>query len=222
MILRESVPTRAPVRALFGVVLLALIALPGFTDGQPQPDRARTADPAPRDAAPVVAAEGATRVAVDEREQRLQKLEATLEALIKEVKDLRGASGKAPSSQPKPAPRDNPTTASPGNKGYIEYQIAPYVDLAHGKATAPAPDQPVQLTRMTYTLPKDKAEALATLLKDLKAPVLETQVKADGIVVTTTPEAQRVVGEFAGLLQGKVPAMHRTGSSYYPNNPQPK
>jgi hypothetical protein len=220
MILRESVPTRAPVRALFGVVLLALIALPGFTDGQPQPDRVRTADPAPKDDPPVVAGQGVSRVAVDEREQRLQKLEATLEALIKEVRDLRGASGKAPSAQPKPAPRDNPTTAAPGNKDSVEYHVIPYVELAYGKATASAPDQPMHLTRATYTLPKDKAEALATLLKDLKAPVLETQVKTDGIVVTTTPEAQRVVGEFVGLLQGKVLPAHRTNPYQY--NPQPK
>jgi hypothetical protein len=39
-------------------------------------------------------------------------------------------------------------------------------------------------------------------------------VKADAIVVTTTPEGQRIIGEFVGLLQGKTPAAIGNSSSY--------
>lgn len=203
MILRESVPSRAPVRALFGVVLLALIALPGFTDGQDKPPPARTADPAvKKDAPPVdykVPLEA--KPAADEREQRLRKLEVSLEALLKEVKELRAARGTAP---------------APADDIKIEYKRVPVKGDVVWVDKATAPDTPIHLTRVTYTLPKDKADALAALLKDLKSPVVETQAKADGIVVTTTPEAQHVVGEFVGLLQGKVPP---AGAKYPVHSP---
>jgi hypothetical protein len=216
MILRESVPSRAPVRALFGVVLLALIALPGFTDGQAPPVPNRTNNTPDTNAAPAGnftadLAQPAATPAVDQREQRLQKLEANLEALLKEVKELRAAGGKP---TPTPSSAATPSTwKPPTNHGYspLRYQASiEYETWARG-VTAAAAEQPLRLERVTYTLPKDKAEALAALLKDLKAPVLETVVKADGIVVTTTPDAQRVVGEFVGLLHGKVPAPNSTG-----------
>jgi hypothetical protein len=60
------------------------------------------------------------------------------------------------------------------------------------------------LSRTTYKMPKEKAEALATFLKDqVKNPVVETKVDGDSIVVTTTPEAQRTIGNFIGLVQGR-------------------
>jgi beta-lactamase regulating signal transducer with metallopeptidase domain len=208
MILRESVPSRAPVRALFGVVLLALIALPGLTDGQPSADRAPPADNLAQTKQPPVDVKAqhqpapdkgdtAKGPAVDEREQRLRKLEANLEALLKEVKEMRGAAGKTE----KPAqPGLNQTR--PGGQPYGYAPGATSLDRAPEQ-----PGQPISLQRVTYTLPKDKADALAALLKDLKSPEVETQVKADGIVVTTTPEGQRVVGDFVRLLQGQ---LHRS------------
>jgi hypothetical protein len=235
MILRESVPSRAPVRALFGVVLLALIALPGFTDGQDKgadnrlPDLPVAEKAPPANHLPVAdrqpGAKDTKPAAIDEREQRLQKLEATLDALLKEVRQLRNeAAGKAE----KPAPtKDDPKT-KPGGYGYPKIEVRPgeeavYADPKTGKlyyskvAPGEGAGQAVQLTRVTYTLPKDKVEALTALLKGLKTPEVETQVKADGIVVTTTPEAQRVVGEFVGLLQGKLPAAHAGYGSPYGN-----
>jgi beta-lactamase regulating signal transducer with metallopeptidase domain len=209
MILRESVPSRAPLFALFGVVLLALIALPGFSGGQ---DAARTADPTAKPAAPA-ADLPAARAAVDEREQRLQKLEATLDALLKEVKDLRaGSAGKAekPATtgpSPKPTTGSSPYTPMHNpSTGTIEY---------HGTPRVPA-EQPTSLQRVTYNLPGERGKELASLLKDVKAPVLETVVFPDSIVVTTTPEAQRVIGEFVALLQGKLPASKHSGNWGYP------
>jgi beta-lactamase regulating signal transducer with metallopeptidase domain len=205
MILRESVPSRAPVRALCGVVLLALIALPGFSGGQDAPAVGRTPDPFSNKLAPAVAEQPSGRAAVDEREQRLQKLEATLDALLKEVKDLRAASGKAE----KPAKEDSGARTSPYRTPVAESNFNRYAAGFREPA-----GQTTRLERVTYNLPKDKVEALAALLKELKAPEVETQVKADGIVVTTTPEAQRVVAEFVGLLQGKLPAARAAYSTY--------
>jgi len=224
MILRESVPSRAPVRALFGVVLLALIALPGFTDGQPPAEPARTDNKADVNAVPANAVQPAAKQPLDEREQRLQKLEATLETLIKEVKDLRTA-GKT--ANPPKSATDKAQTPPALDAWRIytnQAQVAPNDNEAIGRnyGVAPAAGQPgqsIHLERVSYTLSKDKADALAALLKDLKAPVLETQVKPDGIVVTTTPAAQRIVGEFVGLIQGHTPAGHNKtsqGSPYYP------
>jgi hypothetical protein len=195
-------------------VLLALIALPGFTDGQaPAPqDPARAANTTEvKKELPANAAQPAAKPAVDEREQRLQRLEANLEALLKEVKDLRNAAGKNPPAH-KTAPA-NPTTGNPYQAGntpqFYQVQSYPaanaYYESVVKSGAAPAGGQSIHLERVTYALPKEKAEALAALLKDLKAPVLETQVKPDSIVVTTSPAAQRVVGEFVGLLQGKMP-----------------
>jgi hypothetical protein len=60
------------------------------------------------------------------------------------------------------------------------------------------------LSRTTYKMPKEKAEALASFLKDqVKGQVLETKVDGDSIVVTTTPEAQNTIGQFIALVQGK-------------------
>jgi beta-lactamase regulating signal transducer with metallopeptidase domain len=220
MILRESVPSQAPVRALFGVVLLALIALPGLTTGQDTPSRT-TERPATRDYTVPVADPAAKAPGVDEREQRLQKLEANLEALLREVKELRGGKTTAAPAQPaggKAAPRPQPNyfPAETSKEGAPVHKDAQYAGqkytFTHG---APA-NKTVTLTRATYALPKDKADALAALLKDLKGVEVEAQVKADGIVVTTTPEAQRVVGEFIDVLQGKAPPTYPHAPAYYP------
>jgi beta-lactamase regulating signal transducer with metallopeptidase domain len=220
MILRESVPSRLPIRALFGVVLLGLIALPGFTDGQdsnatrpPDEKPAPAADAVLRDV--FVAPSDSTKPAVDEREQRLQKLEASLEALLKEVKQMRGATKQPADSTPKAHWRieANPYQIKPGQPAAV-HQYEYHRSTTSAPQGQAKPEQPIHLCRITYTLPKDKAEALAAVLKDVKLPVLETAVKADAIVVTTTPEGQRIIGEFVGLLQGKTPAATASSSSY--------
>ncbi len=72
---------------------------------------------------------------------------------------------------------------------------------------APAPQaaaKMVTLTRATYKLPKDKAEALAAFLKaNIKASVLELKVDENGLTVTTTPEAQTTIGGLVNLMLAK-------------------
>jgi beta-lactamase regulating signal transducer with metallopeptidase domain len=68
----------------------------------------------------------------------------------------------------------------------------------------PAPVQAgkaVNLSRATYPMPRQRAEALAAFLKDnIKASVLEVKVDDKGLTVTTTPETQAAVAGIAQLL----------------------
>jgi hypothetical protein len=73
---------------------------------------------------------------------------------------------------------------------------------AQGRTVTRA-DNNVALIRTTYTLPAAKAKALGAFLKEhLKASVVETTVEDDKLTVTTTPEAQKAIGQLIGLIQG--------------------
>ncbi len=80
----------------------------------------------------------------------------------------------------------------------------------------PVPPRPsegpseVALSRVTYKLPAGHAEATAAFLRDhVGASVLETQADGDNLIVTTTPETQKVIRLLVGLVQSK-PAMPAT------------
>jgi hypothetical protein len=71
----------------------------------------------------------------------------------------------------------------------------------------------VTLSRAAYKLPAGKAEALAKFLNEqVKAVVLETKVDGETIIVTTTPEMQRTIGQFMTLLRAKA-AKSDTGTT---------
>jgi beta-lactamase regulating signal transducer with metallopeptidase domain len=219
MVMRERVPCRVSRRAVLGVVVLALLALPAWTLGQ-------VASPTPKDTAPGAAAkkavdeevarEGAAAVElaakrlgerakevapakakaapVAEQDKKLRELEEKVAALLKEVHALRqaGATGKAPGPAKKGPDAD---------KGLLR---AWYLnELAHQsppRATTAAPVD-VALRRTTYRLPAAKAEALGKFLREhVKAAVLEVTVEGDRLTVTTTPGVQRAIGEFVGLV----------------------
>ena len=62
----------------------------------------------------------------------------------------------------------------------------------------------VMLSRATYKLPRDKAEALAKFIESyVQAKVLEVKVDGDGLTVTTTPELQQAIGTLVNLMAGK-------------------
>jgi hypothetical protein len=64
----------------------------------------------------------------------------------------------------------------------------------------------ITLTRVTYKLKAATAEALATFLKEnVKTAILEIKNEGDSLIVTTTPEAQHVIGQLINLIQGKKP-----------------
>jgi len=75
------------------------------------------------------------------------------------------------------------------------------------------PPRIIALTRATYPMPKEKAEKLTTLLKDVKAQVLEVKIEADALVVTTTPEVQKAIAPFIALLMGQPQGMTQPGTS---------
>ena len=209
--MRDLMPGNLPWRSLLVIGTVALVAVPSWSLSQP----------------PVIRGDVAVQLAGDDKQpagkegDRLDRLEKQLDALLKEVKSLRG---------------EKPTTAKPGEKGRIvihadtKEAIKPgipgekvqvirstekgpvTVHMEHLKKDSPASVYQVTaaegdstvLTRSTYKMPKDKAESLANFLKDqVKGHVLETKVEGDGIVVTTTPDAQRTIGQFIALVQGK-------------------
>lgn len=69
----------------------------------------------------------------------------------------------------------------------------------------------ITLARADYLLPAAKAQALASFLKEHVAPEVETKIQrtdkydADVLVITitTTPQAQNLIGQFIGLMQGR-------------------
>jgi len=60
----------------------------------------------------------------------------------------------------------------------------------------------ITLSRATYKIGKDQSVALASLLGSIKATVMETKVDGESITVTTTPEAQRSIGQIVQLMKG--------------------
>src|SRR5262249_56912936 len=72
----------------------------------------------------------------------------------------------------------------------------------------PASSSEVTLTRATYELPGEKAKALSELLQGYKGPEITFKIEGDKMTVTTTPEAQHVLGQFVRFLQGKPTAPH--------------
>ena len=72
----------------------------------------------------------------------------------------------------------------------------------------------INLSRATYDLPATKAKALADLLQDSKSPVVEIKAESDKVTVTTTPEAQQIIGQLIAMLQGKARYVPRTTYQY--------
>jgi hypothetical protein len=204
-----------------------------FAEGPPAPPTA--ADPllAP-DAAPRTppvpsqpAAPGSSAAkdpGVWQRDRKLKELEDKVQQLLKEMQQLRGQapaggmpqlSGSkltttVPTPQesllglireatgsglvaPTPAPPPAPPTAAPA------YPPAP---VAINERNFDV----ITLTRVTYKLKAAAAEALAAFLKEnVKTAILEIKSEGDTLTVTTTPEAQHVIGQLINLIQGKKP-----------------
>jgi hypothetical protein len=143
---------------------------------------------------------------------RLDRLEKQLETLLKEVKGLKGtqtpqASQSHTATQVTDAKPEQKQSAA-GSKVPVTYQAvisAAQPTTTYVRSTSVSdPGSTVLLSRSTYKMPRDRADALAAFLKDqVKSPTIETKVEEEGIVVTTTPEAQQVIGQFIHLTQGK-------------------
>jgi hypothetical protein len=163
----------------------------------PQPKQATAQSGQP--AAPSAAQPAATP-ATSDRDRRLKELEDKLESLLKEIKDLRGGSSAPAASAFQPANSKQTTTAAVSvntPQNVRSWSTGTTITVAD-------PTAPVTLSRASYKLPKEKAEALSAFLREhVKAQVLETKVEGDNFIVTTTPEAQHVIGQFLALIEGK-------------------
>jgi beta-lactamase regulating signal transducer with metallopeptidase domain len=165
-------------------------------------------------------AQPSTPGASPDRDRRLKELEDKLEALLKEIKDLRGgghasavttapAAGLKTSTTPS-VPSTPSTSSVPANA-----QGVTFTWTSGQTVNVAEPHASVTLSRASYKLGKEKAEALSTFLREhVKAQVLETKVEGENFIVTTTPDAQRVIGQFVALIEGK-PLTPAHGTSIY-------
>jgi beta-lactamase regulating signal transducer with metallopeptidase domain len=227
MIMCERVPYKAPVLGLVVIGVLTLAVLPGLSVGQksaePAKKKQEPAKPTTTQdvVVPIVVGDAVYSVdfvnsedlvlqaaPADERDRRLKNLEDKLQALIKEVKSLRETKpGTATTTKikptDKPAAKANWTTVDTVSNAYA-VQAQPWVTSTYTILAADDKNQGViTLSRATYKLPKDKADALAAFLPHIKTTVLESKVEGEGIVVTTTPEVQHTIGHLVSLMLGK-------------------
>ena len=79
----------------------------------------------------------------------------------------------------------------------------PVGQIAYPPPASTRGDGAISLTRAIYDLPAAKAKALADLLQDSKGPVVEIKAEGDKVTVTTTSEAQQMIGQLIAMLQGK-------------------
>src|SRR5262249_35262610 len=153
-----------------------------------------------------------------DRDRRLKELEDKLEGLLKEIKDLRG-SGAAPAAASTPTTSAGPKTTTTWVTG--QGQNVKWDSEVTLTNVVPNQKGPITLSRASYKLPKEKAEALSAFMREhVKTNVLETKVEGDNFIVTTTPEAQHVIGQFVALIEGKsLTQVH--GTSIYTTTPAP-
>jgi beta-lactamase regulating signal transducer with metallopeptidase domain len=237
MVMRDSVPCKAPVLALVAVGVLAVAILPGLSLGQKpeKPSKVTTPEqlttPAPVQVNSPYIVESvftndlqnayviAQAAPGDERERKLKDLEDKLQALLKEVKSLRdNKPTQSTTATVKPKISTAPQAKATWKIDAVESNnfvwgqgqpLAVYSNITEDKQHA------VTLSRTTYKLPKEKADALAAFLPHIKASVLESKVEGDGIVVTTTPEVQHTISQLVALMLGK-PQTHALQFHYTP------
>jgi beta-lactamase regulating signal transducer with metallopeptidase domain len=188
------------------------------------PDAAPRTPPVPsQPAAPGVNA--SKNPALLERDRKLKELEDKVQQLLKEMQQLRGQAPIVAMPQPKGSKQTTQPAITPqeGLFGFLTasapVQVTrapdpPPVRVAPTAAYQPIPavraessTEVITLTRVTYKLKAATAEALASFLKEnVKTAILEIKNEGDNLVVTTTPDAQHVIGQLIDLIQGKKPA----------------
>jgi beta-lactamase regulating signal transducer with metallopeptidase domain len=241
MIMSAGIPCKLSVRGLVVVGLLALTALPGWSLGQQEPEKPKapatpvavppppTPELAPVQSIPPIppgaevpppaiatpyspgfqsfAGFQYAGVGQNDPDARLKAIEDQLQALLKEVRGMRKGGTRPPTPASTTPYAQPPTTISAGPPP-APTNVAPF----------PPPstrgDGAISLTRAVYDLPAGKANALADLLQGSKGPVVEVKMEDDKAIVTTTPEAQQVIGQLIAMLQGKARYVPRTTYQY--------
>jgi hypothetical protein len=128
-----------------------------------------------------------------DRDKKLQELEAKLKAILKEVQALRAS---------------KTTTKSVTTEWNFDTEVV----LENLTPVAP---REVTLSRTTYKLPAEKAEALGKFLQQhVKGVVMEVKVEGENLIVTTTPQVQQGIRQFIALTEGKTPQSKTTGTHH--------
>ena len=212
MIMRGPASRRLSWFGLAGAIGLGLLALPAWTLGGDKPPSPQPTAPA---ASPTVSEAQSTRkvapenapaaapqpvpAAVVERNQKLKELEDKVQKLLQEIQQLQGQGPILPPDDAFPVALQEAIFGLGYQKPSL---VAP--------GATPTPAVPAEsgaevttLTRATYKLKPTTAEALASFLKEnVKTAILETKSEGESLVITTTPEAQKAIGQFIHLLQG--------------------
>jgi hypothetical protein len=214
MIMRDRVPCKVSGLGLVAIGCLALAALPGWSQSDAQKkEEAKKVDeltivtePHLRFANEIlaIAADEVTLLTADDKPAPDSDREKKLKEALRAGSSTPKAGWLAkPQEQPK---ADKPKSPAAGQtvdavrKQYLVQDLVAKLEIIHdGQAAGTL----IVLSRATYKPPKGKAEALAKFLQEHgKVPVLETKVDGDSLIVTTTPEAQKAIGQFVGLMQG--------------------
>jgi hypothetical protein len=227
MIMRDRVPCRVPRLGLIGIGLLVLLVLPCWSQQHaPKSDLPRRQEGTPDKAelfqdliVDVVGETAFVQSTSDvDRIKKLRDVEDKIQRLLEEVRALRAA-------------------ASDGQRKSITVTAQPVVPMqqtvqARVQTVPPGGvkvlrfpegsrdgDSITLLTRKTYRLSEAKARALGDFLRDqVSAKVMETKVDGDTLTVTTTPEAQGIIGQFVSLMQGKISfRIHERGKADQPD-----
>jgi hypothetical protein len=226
MIMCAGVPCKLSVRGLVVVGLLALAALPGWSPGQQETEKPKAPatpvavpppgwilapsapPPAPSVeevpppaivAIPYPSDAGLSAPGQNDPEGRLKAIEQQLHALLKEVQGMRKGGAAKAATPPTPYSQYVPPATITAVPATASVGQAPFPT-----SSTRAGDGAISLTRAIYDLPAAKAKALADLLQDSKGPVVEIKAEGDKVTVTTTPEAQQMIGQLIAMLQGKV------------------
>jgi hypothetical protein len=236
MIMRETVPCRVSRGGLVALGALALVVLPAWSlaqdkkpednavqkrlpvdDKQSLPDTGRRDERLPvqkppradnnatgiRAGASLVGARDANHVGAvsgADRDRRLAAVEQQLQALLNEVRSLRG--GAVNQQQYRQALVDSVLRPTAGA------DKAPVLEGPDAKPVAGRDGvQVITLTRATYKLPQSRAAALSEFLREhVKVEMLDLKVRGNELTVTTTPEAQKAIGQLIRLMRTDEPA----------------
>jgi beta-lactamase regulating signal transducer with metallopeptidase domain len=240
MVMREETPCRLSRQVLAAVGVLALLVIPAWTLGQAPLQPVPVEPPAKVDTKPTPDGVATNLVlqyytaltelqakaeqpgkAPSDRDKKLDELEKKLKDLLKELQALK-AGGTTPAATP-PTEHRVPPGAKVDYVPSANYQLKSsgdrvwYEPVTTYRATVTFPGgtdrTEVVLTRATYKLPAAKAQALGAFLGEhVKATVMEIKVEGENLIVTTTPEAQRTIGQFIALVLGKVAAPHTSAA----------
>jgi beta-lactamase regulating signal transducer with metallopeptidase domain len=156
-------------------------------------------------------------------EDRLKRLEDRFDALLAEIRELKGSPAhvtgrRTTESSSAPAHSTRTQTARDelkkgsamgmqGSGGMMMRGMGTMSSMASNMRRRGLDDEPVveevALTRSTYKLPHERAEALAAFIKSNLSDEIEVRVKENSLQVTATADDQAAIGQFIRLLQSR-------------------